>query len=155
MNKSHVIQALINELQHSLSRMKAANAQAKENATDSESRAETKWDTSGLEASYLARGYAKQFEDTVKQLEILRNLELASLPADQVALGSLVQVQTGDYRDWLFVLPCCGGMEVNMEGTDVTIITPESPLANQLMQKTVGAAYRTPGGLEGTILQTL
>lgn len=74
MNKPLVLNAVISRLQGNLELLKAANMQAKENATDSESRAETKWDTGGLEASYLARGYARRFEDWSSNLKSSGNL---------------------------------------------------------------------------------
>ena len=152
MDKVHVIQAVISQLRGNLSRLKAANAQAKDGATDSESRAETKWDTSGLEASYLARGYAQQFEQTAKQLEILTSFKFNENSDGQVGMGSLVLTESGGFRDWMFVLPCCGGIELDIDGTEVTIITPESPLATQLLKKRVGSQYQAPGGVTGRIL---
>ena len=153
MNKSIVLKAAISQLQEHLARQRAANRQAKEGATDSESRAESKWDTGGLEASYLARGYARQFEETVKQLETLRTFDPEAAAGERVGLGSLVLLEMGDFRDWMFLLPCCGGMEIEVEGTTVTIFTPESPLAGQLLKNLAGSQFLAPGGLQGKILK--
>lgn len=155
MNKQQVFEAVIAQLQSNLSRQKAANQRAREGATDSESRAESKWDTGGLEASYLARGYARQFEEAVQQLETLRSFPLADLSGQPIGLGALVLTKMGAFRDWLFLLPCCGGMEVRLEGTEVTIITPESPIGQSLLDKAAGGSYRTPAGGSGTVLEVI
>ena len=152
-SKSTVLQAVISHLKVDLARQRAANRQAKEGATDSESRAESKWDTGGLEASYLARGYARQFEETVKQLETLRTFDPESAPGDRVGLGSMVLLEMGEFSDWMFLLPCCGGMELEVEGTTLTIFTPESPLAGQLLKNLAGSQFLAPGGLQGKILK--
>lgn len=89
----------------------------------------------------------------VKQLEILREFDPAAAPAESVGLGSLVLTETGDFTDWIFVLPCCGGMEIKIDETEVNVITPESPLAIRLLQKTPGSAYLTPAGTQGRIVK--
>lgn len=143
----------MDRLKKRLERQKAANQGAKQTATDSESRAETKWDTSGLEASYLARGYAQQFEETAKQVETLHDFKLPDLSESAVDLGALVLCELDGFQDWMFLLPYCGGMELDIDGVEVTIITPESPLGQQLLIKTSGSTYRTPNGIEGRIIK--
>ncbi|MEC7200257.1 MAG: transcription elongation factor GreAB, partial [Verrucomicrobiota bacterium] len=61
MDKILVWHQLKEAMEALLRRHQQANRQASAGATDEQSRAETKWDTSGLEASYLARGHARQF----------------------------------------------------------------------------------------------
>ena len=155
MDKKHILEHVMKDLNHSLSRKKTANELASAGATDSESRAETKWDTSGLESSYLARGYAKQFEEMANQYDQLRSFQLKELSGQPIALGSLVKCDLEGFSSWFFLLPCCGGMELQIAGEEVTVITPESPLGRELSNKNTGEAYVLPNGRSGSILQVL
>jgi hypothetical protein len=155
MDKSVVLEAVMRQLQSTLNRQAAANQRASESATDEESRAETQWDTSGLESSYLARGYAQQAEATAKQWESLNRFTVKPMEGEPVGLGSLVLSASGQFEDWLFLLPCCGGLEVRVDENEVTIITPESPLAAEIMGKSAGDTYHTPVGAEGKLLRVL
>ena len=58
MDKFSVINKIIDELKVQLEVAKGASTEAASYATNAESRAESKWDTQGLEASYLAAGQA-------------------------------------------------------------------------------------------------
>ena len=75
MDKTLVWHQLKEAMEALLRRHQQANRQASAGATDEQSRAETKWDTSGLEASYLARGHARQFTALALQLDELRAME--------------------------------------------------------------------------------
>jgi putative salt-induced outer membrane protein YdiY len=92
MNKSEVIQAIIQELEAQLATATAASRQAAETATDEESKAETKWDTQGLEASYLAAGQAEQARMIGESIHTLNGF-LSSMKSQSstVMAGSLIE----------------------------------------------------------------
>ena len=81
MHKTLVLHQLKEAMEALLRRHQQANRQASAGATDEQSRAETKWDTGGLEASYLARGHARQFTALAMQLDELRAMEPRSFKA--------------------------------------------------------------------------
>lgn len=138
-------------LDRELQRHHAANETAKAGATDSESRAESKWDTQGLEASYLARGHARQFAEFAQQAEILGGFKPASYSGKPIGTGALVECDIEGYRCFFFLLPCCGGMELQIDGIELTVVTPESPLGTALLNKLEGEPYSIPGAAAGMI----
>ena len=150
MDKAALVAAAIADVEATLRRQRGANRQASEGATDSESRAESKWDTGGLEASYLARGYARQFEESAGRLQQLRNYRPVSFSDRPISQGALVQCDTGGQPFWIFLLDC-GGLELNFEGREVTFISQYSPLGQALQNKREGDAFSVPGGISGTI----
>ena len=89
MNKPMILKALLAELEEELRRLMAANEQASAGATDSEARAETKWDTCGLESSYLARGHAQQFQALVADVENLRAFAAPDFSGRPIGVGRL------------------------------------------------------------------
>ena len=78
MDKSIILKAVLVALEEELRRQLKAQETAAAGATHVEAKAESKWDTCGLEQSYLARGQAKQFEALAMQVEELR----AFVPSD-------------------------------------------------------------------------
>lgn len=155
MNKADILEMIRLECRSALKHMQDANSAAVEGATDSESRAETKWDTSGLEASYLARGYARQFEALANQYEQLKSIELKDFKNKPIGLGALIQCEIEDVASWFFLLPYGGGMELRIAGEELTVITPDSPLARELFNRKSGTTYTLPNGRPGKILQVL
>ncbi len=122
--------------------MFAESAQATHaEATHEENKAEDKYDTRGLEASYLALGQAKQAEETALAVQAFEALELRDfLPDDVISLGALVAVETRGRPARYFIGPRAGGTEVEHENAIVVVITPHSPLGRQLMGRRRGDA---------------
>jgi len=152
MNKDTLIDALLGKLESDLRRLKGANRQAVEGATDSESKAETKWDTGGLEASYLARGYARQFEETAARLQQLRNFQPESFSDRPIDRGALVECDFSGERAHVFLFDW-GGLEVNLDGLEVMVISTDAPLGQALRNRREGQSFAIPGGMNGKILR--
>ncbi len=152
MNKPMILKALIAELEEELRRLMAANEQASAGATDSEARAETKWDTCGLESSYLARGHAQQFKTLAAEVHNLRGFVAPDYTGRPVGVGALVEVDMGGEAMLFFLLHCGGGIDLTVEGREVTVITPESPGGAALLDKQPGDSFSFRAGVEGKIL---
>lgn len=151
-SKKEIIGVVLNNLKDDLKKLQVANEAASKGATDSESRAETKWDTGGLEASYLARGYAKKFEQTVNNAEQLKSLLPDDYTNSAIGMGALVKCDMDGYVSSYFLLPCCGGMELYLGDEEITVITMESPIGRELARKRAGNLYNLPNGRSGKIL---
>ncbi|WP_136065668.1 hypothetical protein [Pontiella sulfatireligans] len=152
MDKKKILKAVQAELEEELRRQLAANETASAGATHGEAKAETKWDTCGLEQSYLARGHAKQFEALAMQVEELRGFVPSDFLGKPIGVGALVQARMSGEPLFFFLLKCGGGVEVQNDGAEVTVITPESPVGAALLDKKQGEAYSFRAGMEGTII---
>ena len=132
MDKTAVLEKIIASLQSELETYIRAAKFSHAEATAEENRAENKYDTRGLEASYLAAGQANK----VAELEaaITSFEELKDKPANEsVEIGALVELDQEDSTELYFIGPMAGGTEVEVAGSEILIITPESPLGSQLM----------------------
>lgn len=152
MDKTKILKALISELEKELRRQLKGQETAAEGATHAEAKAETKWDTCGLEQSYLARGLAQQFEALAKQVEELRAFVPPDFTDRPIGTGALVETGLGGEIMLFILLNCGGGVELTVEGRDITVITPESPVGAALLDKRQGEAYSFRPGEEGEIL---
>ena len=150
MDRLNVLGALITQLQGLLSEITAASKDAASYATDSEAKADSKWDTQGLEASYLAAGQAAHARELAKVIAGLKGMKIASVQ-DTVISGSLVVCSMGDLTEGYLLCNQGGGNSIRFEGMEITMITPESALGNALIGKKRSSAFQLPSGLVGRI----
>lgn len=134
MNKPDLLRQIVAKLKADVA-MFAQTAQATHaEATHEENKAEDKYDTRGLEASYLAMGQARQAEETALAVQAFEALTLRDfLPDDVISLGAIVAMESRGRLAHYFIGPRAGGTEVRHAGQNVTVITPNSPLGRQLM----------------------
>ena len=139
MNKQAVVKKIIKQLASELELyMKAANA-ARYEATHEQSKAENKYDTRGLEASYLARGQSKQAAEIAQAIEEFEALPIREFgPKDAIDVGALVQIETKREISIYFIGPRAGGTEVEHDKKEILVITPQSPLGQQLVGRRQG-----------------
>jgi hypothetical protein len=153
MNKNLVYQSLLAKLDEELNRHLAANKRASAGATDSETRAETKWDTCGLEASYLARGHAQQFNELAAGVQQLRGRTFPDFINRPIGKGALVEVDLGNGPKWFLLNHCGGGSRLTVDGYEIMVITPESPVGAALLGKMQGDLFSFRAESSGKILR--
>lgn len=153
MNKTLFFNTLIETLRQELLHAVNASKDAAEYATNEESRAESQWDTQGLEASYLAAGQAgqaKQWAEAIEELQSEREDLLK--PNTRVSLGALFRCDFGGSEEAFFFAGVAGGQIIQMDGMEVTVITAQSPLAHRLLGLKVGETFKLPNGDLGQVL---
>ena len=147
MNKRTLLDAVIAKLEAELAALTQAALATHAEATDEENKAEDKYDTRGLEASYLALGQSKAAEEAAQAVAQFRALPLRDFTdADPIGLGALVTLETQGRRTHYFIGPRAGGTEISHEGRTVLVITPSSPLGRQLVGRRSGDAFTLDQG---------
>ena len=142
-----IIAALTAELERFAKAARASHAEA----TDPQSKAEHKYDTRGLEAAYLAGGQARKVAEVEESIELFQKLKLTDFTAETpIDYGALVQVEMRGGANWYFVAPRAGGLEVIHEKEEITVITPQSPLGEQLFEKKQGDKFTFGAGKDAT-----
>ena len=107
-------------------------------ATDEENKAEDKYDTRGLEASYLAIGQSKAAEEAAQAVAQFTALPVRAFAVGEpISLGAFVVLGESEAA-YYFIGPRAGGTEVECTGRSVMVITPQSPLGRQLMGRRQG-----------------
>jgi transcription elongation GreA/GreB family factor len=139
MNKRALIQKFIAKLTSELEVYFRAAQNARAEATHEQSKAESKYDTRGLEASYLARGQSRQAAELEAAIEEFGKLDAREFAGGApIDVGALVELETNGDREFYFIGPRAGGIEVVQDQREVCVITPQSPLGAQLMEKKSG-----------------
>jgi transcription elongation GreA/GreB family factor len=145
-NKADLREAILRQLQGELAVQANAAQSARDEAISEESRAENKWDTHSQEAAYLAEGQARMAGEIRASLDLYASLPFPTLsPTDPIVLGALVQIEAGSRRSWYFLGPRAGGLELLVDGRDVLVLTPSSPLGRQLIGKRAGDVVPSAG----------
>ena len=133
MTKRAVIKKIMETLQAELEAYTHSAKASHAEATAEENRAENKYDTRGLEASYLAAGQANKVVDLEESISAFEKLQRQKFSADEVIdVGSLIEITQDGERAHYFIGPVAGGTEIEIGGTEVLVITPQSPLGSQL-----------------------
>ena len=135
MDKVALLKAVILNLEESLSSIVTLANEAKAEATNEESKAENKYDTRGLEASYLAGGQAKRADEFKQTIDRLQKIEIQNFKeGDLIGMTTLIHIIDQDENEkWLFILPFAGGTKIQFKNHEILVITPQSPMGQKLM----------------------
>jgi transcription elongation GreA/GreB family factor len=139
MNKRALIKKIVARLTSDLEVYFRAAQSSRAEASHEENKPENKYDTRGLEASYLARGQSKQAVELEAAIVEFEKLDARKFAAGEaISMGALVELEMGAERTFYFIGPRAGGTEVVHDKQEILIITPQSPLGAQLMEKKQG-----------------
>lgn len=139
MNKQSVLEKIRAKMAEEADTLIKGARLAHEYATDGDSKAENKYDTRVLEASYLAEAQAKLAAETLQSVAAYRALEVREFVAgDRIALTALVELKRDEERRLYFIGPKGGGLTIEHEGRSIVLITPTSPLGQRLLGKQAG-----------------
>ena len=142
MKKSELIEQFISSLSESLGVLEKAARASHEEATHESSKAESKYDTRGLEAAYLAGGQARQAReilDSIKAYDALATREFD--PGEPIELTAVVELTADGSPSTYFIGPKNGGLEINYRHREIMVITPQSPLGQNLMGRKAGQRW--------------
>jgi transcription elongation GreA/GreB family factor len=147
MNKSHLLTQIVARLSESLGLLEKAARSSHAEATHESSKAENKYDTRGLEAAYLARGQSRQAKEILDSIKVYQSLAAREFaPGEPIDLTALVELGLDGTRSMFFIGPRNGGLEVELNGKEATVITPQSPLGENLMGKKAGQRWTAQVG---------
>ncbi len=142
MHKAQLIDQVIASLGESLALLEKAARASHAEATHESSKAESKYDTRGLEAAYLAGGQARQAKEILDSIELYRALAVRDFaPEAPIDLTALVELEVDGTRALYFIGPRNGGLEIESNPKEITVITPQSPLGQQLTGKKAGQRW--------------
>jgi transcription elongation GreA/GreB family factor len=145
MNKQQILKRVEAQFRELLELTVSASQEARDEATDEESRAESKYDTHAIEASYLAAGQAERAEELALTIQTFAQTRFPDFaPGDPIAVGALVDVDFGDERCYFLLAAAGGGTTSEVDGRELTVLAPSAPLARKLMGAKAGDVLKDP-----------
>ena len=155
LQKSDLILKIISDLGNKLEAMENAAQQAHEGATHEQSKAETQYDTLGLEHAYLAEGQSRRIEELRQGILQLEHMGLPELTEDDaIVLGAVIRAEnyTTQSSQLFFMAVNGGGVKQQTELGEITVITPQSPLGEELLGRYLDDEFKWPNGADGLII---
>jgi len=155
-DKPLLVRELIQRMQADLQQARQAAEQAHAGATHEQSKAETQYDTLGLEHAYLAEGQSRRIESLVQGMLRLEHMGLPTLSDDDaIVLGAVIdvrQLSASPHPDQtLFLASAGGGYQIPFGESLITVITPQSPLGEELLGRYLFDEFKWPNGTDGEI----
>jgi transcription elongation GreA/GreB family factor len=139
MNKNALVKKVIAHLTAELESYGKAARAAHAEATHEQSKAENKYDTRGLEASYLARGQSKQMAEVAQAIDEFQKMAVRSFgPAAPIELSAVVEMDGNGERSFYLIGPRAGGTEISHDKKTIMVLTPQSPMGEKLMGRKQG-----------------
>jgi transcription elongation GreA/GreB family factor len=141
-SKTDLMENLLARLRAELQVLEKSVASAAEAATHPESKPENKYDTRGLEASYLAGAQKErvaELKGALHFLQVLRPRTFAEQnPIAPTALVELVHEEQSSFY-WLMVWGA--GYVLELDGQTILTISPQSPIGQALLGKLEGDSF--------------
>ena len=158
-DKQRLLKLIIEQLKNDHRLLLQAATAAHAAATHAENIPDSKYETLSIEASYIAQGQANRAQEILLAIESFRSLEPKEFPADcSIRLGALVLLEDDNQQQrLLFLGPAAGGLKLNYEASEIMVITPESPLGENLLGKKRGDEFelRTAGKLREYVIRKI
>jgi hypothetical protein len=146
-NKRALLKKILAQIQAEVQSYAKAAKAAHAEATHEQNKAENKYDTRGLEAAYLAGAQSRQAAVAQQAIEDFTKLPLKEFTAtDAIDLSALVEVESRGERSLFFLGPCKGGLEIQQNGREVIVLTPQAPLGQQLVGRKQGDRFKWGDG---------
>jgi len=154
-DKKQVVSILLQQVQTELEGMESIAEASRDEATNSETKAEGKYDTRATEASYLARGQAWRIIELRKLAGWLDSDQATkTLEEPVVQVGALVRIE-GKRNEIVYLSPIGGGKAV-INGETIRSISPSSPLGSAMIELENGDPFEVDsprGRLDYVVLE--
>lgn len=132
-DKKQLLGSLLRILQQELEICIRAAVSAREAATHEELIAENKYDTKGLEASYLAGAQARRANAIQLEMDELSKIDINS-ESPRIGSGSLVALLDleDEQKKYVLLLPQASGQTLDWNNQQIVCLSPASPLGKAL-----------------------
>ena len=154
--KQELLSGLIGKMKEEMHNLESAAKANKDFATDQEFKAESKYDTRSLEASYLASAELSRVEDLKLEIQMLEEVDLTvSSKSKEICIGSLVELRHKDQKRSYFLIPTSGGTLLKVGDKTVLVVSVFSPLGDALLGLQTGAEFEVETPKETRAYQVL
>lgn len=144
--KQELVRNICARLERQLTTMTGAAKSTREASTGDEGKAEGKYDTRALEASYLAGAQAVQSEKIARSLHTLTNWHPGDFqPNAEISAGALVETERDGAISHFLLTPCAGGISLDYDEGELLTLSPGAPLYQELLGRRAGDLLDGPG----------
>jgi hypothetical protein len=138
-NKTALLAEIIHKLEAEVKQLRESFEEAKLTSIEAPGRMQSRYDTMGVEAAWVADGLAKSIEEKVEGVYKLKNFRMPEDP-ERVSIGCLVGIgpENGDIESVFWILPACGGISIPIDDNlTLQTVMPQAPVARALIGKSL------------------
>lgn len=136
LNKNRVIKTVIEAVSKSLLNAKEAAQQAKNLATDEQSKAETQYDTVAIEAAFLAQGQSERSAELQSELTYWQRLRAMDRTNTHLIPGAFFGLESEQgIKRYYMLSEQSGGQKITVDNQTIFVISPSSPLGGACLDK--------------------
>jgi transcription elongation GreA/GreB family factor len=140
--KKKLVELLQETLERDLTLLMNAAHVAHEAATHEESKAEDKYDTRGLEASYLAGAQARRAGEVQEMMHFYQALKLQKIEKGGVILApALIRFENESKESVVLLVPKANLTTLELAGKSYPLMTSLSPLGQEFIGRSVGEDF--------------
>lgn len=137
--KAELLGQIEGHLRSELASLTRSAENARDAATNEESKPENKYDTRGLEASYLAGAQKQRADELELKIQLLAELQCRTFDKnDPIAATAVVELEENDVKMLVFLLNLGAGYELKFQNRPVKCISTQSVIGQALIGKFVG-----------------
>src|SRR5205085_6523285 len=148
-DKAALLAEIVHKLEEEIKKLRESFEEAKLTSIEAPGRMQSRYDTMGVEAAWVADGLAKSLEEKVEGVYRLKNFKLREEP-ERASIGCLVGTgpEDGSIENLYFILPACGGISIPVDGNGLTVQTvmPQAPVARALIGKSLDDEFMVRKG---------
>jgi len=144
-NKIYLVEHLIAAMRAEISELRRSFEQARETTVTAPCRMQSRFDTKGVEAAWVADGLARALKEKDRQIAELERFRPDN-GNGKVAIGSVVELlhAEGGGREIYFIVPAGGGREIESCRLVIKTVTSTAPLGNAMIGKKDGEEVVIP-----------
>jgi len=144
MDKSHILQILVNNIQSDHDQAKTNLESTRKLVQSGDLKAESKWDTRAIEAGYLASAQEARLKQLELELNLLRNIQNhIKIESVIIKAGSIVLLEANEEEKYYFVTQKTGGHKIKLADLDseINVVSLDSPIGKELSGLSAGDSF--------------
>ncbi|HAN32332.1 MAG TPA: transcription elongation factor GreAB [Myxococcales bacterium] len=142
--KAQVLARLIAQLRERIAQTQGVLQHAHTAATDGEAKAENKYDTRGLEMSFVAAGQTDRVAALRQVLSALHHWQPPQM-LESARPGALLELRCDEESRWMYITPYGDATKLDIEGTTVQVINLKAPVGRALVGRSEGDEVQVLG----------
>lgn len=131
--KLEIIKEITSILTKDLLQAKQAAESTKSLARSEEFKAESKWDTRGIEAGYLASAQDRRIKELELELSSLEVLKSNLETREEIGISSLVETE----KYYYFITQLTGGITVVVNNKTIKVVSVMAPISKKIMDEQI------------------
>ena len=141
MDKKKIIKKIIEKLRIDIEELEKNYERVREVVITAPGAMQSASDTTRMTESVIADKLQTTMSEKREAISIFETFfeeEINFNPTSKIQIGSLVEIESNDEKQYFFLLPKIGGLKIEVDGKNIMTLTSEAPMTQAILDKKVG-----------------